>query len=133
MNAIHLRGRVELAAAAAGSDTRRAQSRAERCARQLLGEGRPDAAGWGHLLRAAIADQRGDSTAALRELEQAIAGLDAARFRLFAAAARRRLARRVPEQEATRLLVETDAVYAAEGVRVPERFTATLAPGFREQ
>jgi eukaryotic-like serine/threonine-protein kinase len=65
-------------------------------------------------------------------LEEAVAAFDRADMRLYAAAARRRLARLLDGDRRDELVRESDAYMAAEDIRNPQAMTRLLAPGFPE-
>jgi serine/threonine protein kinase/tetratricopeptide (TPR) repeat protein len=100
---------------------RQAEAGARRIERERLTWALP-LAQW---LRAGAAAVRGDRTAAADLLERAAAGFEVAEMRLFATAARRRLAQL---RGAADQVTAADAWLAAQGVRVPARLAAALTP-----
>ena len=66
----------------------------------------------------------------MARLEAAVAAFDRADMRLYAAAARRRLAAITNGDRAEVLRGESDAYMAAEDIRNPASMTRLLAPGF---
>jgi len=125
------RGRAAVAAAAADAEARpRLLKQVESLARALRAEDRV----WGHplalLLRAAAASQRGDGATTRRLLEEAIDRFDAQEMALHAAAARWRLGELLGDDEGAALRTQAEVWMQAEGVAVPARMVAVLAPGF---
>ncbi len=84
------------------------------------------------LLRAGVANLRGRSEEAVRQLATAEGGLEAADMRMYAAAARRQRGRLLGGAEGEKLVQQADALMKAEGVREPARIAAVLVPGFPE-
>jgi hypothetical protein len=133
MEAIQLRARCILASASSSalSEThrRRLLRRTARDARRLERErthwGDPLAA----LLRAGISSLCGERDAALGGLARALAGFDAAKMALYAAAARRCRGLLLGGEEGRALVEAADAWMRNERIKDPERMTAMLAPG----
>jgi len=119
LDALHLRARAALAAAAAGQDPPAMSRIAEDMARRIARAGAPWAAPLAPLIRAQIALLTGRPGAA-ELLEHAAGGLDAAAMKMYAAAARRRLA----EIRGG----ETGDWMLSQKVKCPERVTRMLAP-----
>jgi hypothetical protein len=132
LEALHLRARAALAAALEGSGGDRAAltAAARRDARRVAREKTRWATPLAGLLRAAAADLSGDRDGAVAELRAALAGLDAADMKLYAAAARRQLAGLVGGDEGRTLDAEAGAFFAGEGIVAPERMVRMLVPGF---
>jgi eukaryotic-like serine/threonine-protein kinase len=129
----HLKGRCVLAAAQSRSLSASSRQRllrmAARDARRIERKATPWGAPLAALLRAGVASHRPDRAEALRELETAGTGFEAADMSLYAAAARRCRGMVVGGEEGARLAAEADAWMRGESIRNPERMTAMLAPG----
>ncbi len=82
---------------------------------------------FGHLLRAGIEHQRGNSARANFELRVAIAGFVAAEMHMWASAARWQLA--VVTGDELRQMGQ-EQLMRGQGVRVPWRIAQTMVPGF---
>jgi len=123
-------GRLMLALAASGTDTADAQRQAVRMARRCAREGIGYASVWAHLMRAGLANQRGDREGAVRRLDEAIAEADANQMRLCAAAARLRKGALQGGAEGKALDVVARTWMSGEGVVDPERMSAVVLPGF---
>ncbi len=89
----------------------------------------PHARGWGSVIAAGAALRRGDHEGAAEQLRLAISRLDSVSFRMYAAAARRRLGQLLQGEEGGRLLADGAAAMASEGVLDAERSTEMLTPG----
>jgi hypothetical protein len=109
----------------------------------LLQEAERDARGLDHLntiasnpiscaIRAAIAAKRGQEEVSLRLLATATAGFEAAGMALHAAAMRRRRGKIVGGEEGRVLVQAAEAFMQRQKIVNPERMTAILAPGFRD-
>jgi hypothetical protein len=81
------------------------------------------------LVRAGAAATRGEGEPALRLLQSAEAGFDAAAMALHAAAARRRHGEIVGGDAGRDLVRSADVWMDGQGIKAPERMTAMLAPG----
>jgi hypothetical protein len=124
----HLRGRAALAAAVAGPGRELLLHAAERDARALWREGAPWARALAQLLRAGVAEGRGEEGPAADLLREAAEQCDAVSMRLFAAAARQRLGRQVRGDEGRALVANADAWMTGQQVIRPERMAALLVP-----
>jgi eukaryotic-like serine/threonine-protein kinase len=82
------------------------------------------------LLRAAVAQQRGDTEKANRLLSEALQIFERAEMRLYAAAARRRLGEKLGGERGQQLITEADAWMTAQKIKNPEALVKMLAPGF---
>ena len=123
-----MRGRAALALALAASDAtsrRRLLPIAERAARLLAREPRPDAGAHGLVLRAAASTLRGERATAIGLLTTAEARFTALGMRLCAAYA----AYRREQLEGTAPGAAAE-VMRGEGIASPERWLAVHAPGF---
>ena len=120
----HLRGGAAAAAAAAEPAARAAlHAEVERCAARLAAMSTSYALGCAAGLRAAVASQRGDRSAAAAGLRDAAQHLGHGALATHAAAARR-WADALAGADAT-----GDDALRAQGVVAPARFAATLVPG----
>jgi hypothetical protein len=127
---LDLRARSALAAARgshAAARLRAVESDARRLEHGGMSFCRPAA----HLLRAGVAQLRGQRERAVAALQEAARGFSEAEMLLHACAARRQLGRLIDGDEGRTLAADADAWLAHEGVRNPERLVAMLAPGFR--
>ncbi len=124
------RGTAAVAAAhARQGDPQRLLQAAEKDASRLAKE----RAGWAEaaasLLRASILGARGRPEEALRHLDEAMRGFDAAEMTLYAACARRRKGQLLGGDEGQRLMEAADAVMREQGIQSPARWTALYVPG----
>jgi hypothetical protein len=129
IEAIHLRARAALAAAALapGAAKNELIEVAERDARALERERAPWAAALARLLRAGVAAQRQQETAAMTQLDAAAVALDTLEMRGYAAAARARRGQLTGDATAQAGAL---AALRAAGAPDPEALTRMLAPGF---
>ncbi|GMV07562.1 MAG: hypothetical protein AMXMBFR53_38370 [Gemmatimonadota bacterium] len=127
----YLRGRVAVAAAAAGHVRDQALRVAERSATRLEAERVAWAAPFALLLRAGVASTRDARDAVPTLLAKAVAGFEAAGMRLYAAAARLRLAGVVGGEEGARMREDAERFMRREAIENPERMARTLVTGFR--
>ena len=134
INSTHVRARSLIARATAesGSLQRSLLRQAERDARRLAREKLGWADGDAELIRAGIANTRGDRDETVRRLRSARERLLASDMRMHAAAAARRLGALLGGEEGRSLLAEADDWIAREQVRDPARMTAMLVPGWRD-
>jgi eukaryotic-like serine/threonine-protein kinase len=84
------------------------------------------------LLRAGVAQVRDRKDEAVRLLESAAIGFDAANERMYAAAARRQRGRLLGGDEGRGLVRAAEEIMTSEGVRHPDRIAHMLAPGFTD-
>ena len=106
---------------------------AEHSARKLEAEGMPRCEPLANLIRAALAHERGEQTAADALLEGARAAFDRESMHLHAAVVRRRQGELLENGAGKQRIAEADAWMASQGIKNPARMTALLAPGFAEQ
>jgi|RhiMethySRZTD1v2_1073278.scaffolds.fasta_scaffold00880_4 eukaryotic-like serine/threonine-protein kinase len=125
-----VRARCALAMAALGHDVDRMHATAARDARLLQREHTQWSTPLSLLVRSALAHAEGGHDTAVARLEEAVAAFDRADMRLYAAAARRRLAAITNGDRAEALRRESDAYMADEDIRNPASMTRLLAPGF---
>jgi tetratricopeptide (TPR) repeat protein len=128
----HLRARCALAKAVASGagNSRPYLASAERDARRLERERMPWGEALAHLIRAGVANGRGEGREALARLEAAMSGLEAQDMRYLAAVARRRLGELRGGDEGRMLIDQVNSWMSTQSIRNPDRFTAMLAPGF---
>jgi hypothetical protein len=101
---------------------------AARSAKKLAGEGVEWTATLGSLASAGVALAQGDGAGGVAHLREALAGAEACEMLLHAAVARECLGERMGGAEGAELVREARAWMASQGVRVPERMAATIAP-----
>ncbi len=129
----HLRGRIALARAA--SSAKDSKEQREQCevalamAKRIEKEQVPWGAGLASLLRAGVANIRGDRAESERSLRAAVDGLSKAHMALYANVARRCLGRLVGGDEGTAFVSEAEAWMTEEGIRAPASVCTMLAPG----
>jgi hypothetical protein len=129
--AIDQRARCAIMAARESSSRRNALlAAAESDARRLAREGAPWAAALGELLRAGVADVRGDAQGAASHFALAIAALDATDMALYAAAARRRHGELLGGAEGSALVDAAGMWMEGQTIRHPGRMTRMLVPSF---
>ncbi|NUQ65305.1 MAG: hypothetical protein HUU20_22795, partial [Pirellulales bacterium] len=126
----HLRARAALASVGAGQNNRALIRSALRDAKRPERERAAwcDPLAW--LVRAGVAAVQRDEKTAVGYLRQAIPQFESAEMALFAAVARRRLGELLGGEEGRDLVRQADDWMEGEGIRVPWRFAAMLAPGF---
>jgi serine/threonine protein kinase len=128
--ALHLRARCALAAAAAGAEGDALRDRAARDARRISRERQPWADGLAAMIRAAVSYHRSGDSAAIAELTAAESRFEAADMKLFKAMARWRRGELAGGADGARLRDEAEAELRRRAVRDPAAFTRTFAPGF---
>ncbi len=125
-----LRARCALATAVAGHDREGMLGEAERAARRIEKERMM----WGNplakLIRAGVAQTRGDADTAADLLGSAIVEFEAADMALLAAVARRCLGELIGGDEGRVHVDSATEWMRRESIRAPERMTNMLAPGF---
>ncbi|HTU89005.1 MAG TPA: AAA family ATPase, partial [Gemmataceae bacterium] len=132
MSHYELTARVQLKLAREGRKPAPYLKAAERSAVRLDREKRPDARSLATLIRAGIANCKGDLDKAKQLLEAALSGLTDCELGLFAAATRRRLGQLIGGDQGKSLIAEADRWMTAQGIRNPARMTAVYAPGFAD-
>lgn len=129
--ATHLRARAALMLAEGRPSERKALcGEAARDAKSIAAEKMPWSDPLAALLRAGIANVRGDADRALAELQQAEAGLVAADMALYAAAARYCRGKLLGGDAGNALVNASLGWMSGQGVVNPERMVALHAPGF---
>jgi len=127
IEALHLRGRCALAAAASDPSWHR---RVLADARAIAAEHTPWGDALAQLLHAGAAARTGDLAAARMHLAEAVAGCEPAGMALYTAAARRRRGELGPEPEGAHWRGRADTWLLGQGVADIPRLLATLVPGF---
>jgi len=125
IEALHFRGRAELALGCARGESK-LLDRAVARARRIEGERTAWGEGFAMLLRAGAAQARGDPAGAARHLRTALGALAASDMQLYEAAARRGLGA-VTRDPA--LIEQGEAALTALGAGNPSRMAAMLVPG----
>ncbi len=132
IEAVHLRARCALAAAGGAANGRDLLQEAGRASRRLRGERVPWAEALADLVGAAVAARSGQASSvglAARACER----LQACGLGLYAAAARRRHGVLLGGDAGRAVIEAADAWMNRQGIVSPERMTALLAPGFRDE
>ena len=131
IEALHLRARCAIAAAAVAEGEKRSRRLAQ--ARACLGKMHREKLFWADALAslvcAGILSLSGERWPAARELETAITGLDAADMKLYAAAARRSLGLLRGSSDREGLLRQGEDWMKAQNIERPDRLARVLAPG----
>ena len=129
VEAMHLRARAALATTVVREDPgklRLAQKIARKIEKVDMSWSKPFSA----LIRAAVAQRRGETEQAKTLLSQAVTGFEHADMRLYAAAARRCLGQTLGGERGLQLVEEADAWMVEQRIKKPEAMTRMLAPGF---
>jgi eukaryotic-like serine/threonine-protein kinase len=125
-----LRGRCAVASLDAEPASRRQRLReTRRLARLLDKEGMAWTAPFAAILRAAAANASGDRPGAIAGLRDAVDLARGAHMHGYARAASHQLGLLLGGDEGQRLVAQAEQEMAAQGVRMPARFAATLVPG----
>ena len=127
---LELRGRSALAAARTARRPGSLLRAAARDARRLHREREPWARAHAELLRAGIANARGDRRRAVAGLYAAAAQFEALEMHLHAAASRRRLGELLGAAPGHALITQADQWMHAQTIRDPARMTSVYAPGY---
>ena len=128
IEALHLRARAALASAIGSGEKNRvdlAEKSAARIEREKMTWGLPFAI----LIRAAVAQQRGDREAAVRLLTDALERFDRERMYLYAAASRHRLGELLGGERGEQLKAQADAWMVGQKILNPPQMVQMLAPG----
>jgi hypothetical protein len=128
--AMQLRARATLAATTVAPDGAKLRL-AEKIARKIEKVNISWSMPFANLVRAAVAQQRGEAELAKTFLSNAVLGFERADMRLYAAAARRRLGETLDGERGLQLVAEADAWMVEHMVKNPEKMTHMLAPGFK--
>jgi len=132
IDAFHLQARAALAMAASAKQPEPLLKTANRLARRIEKEKMLWSTPIVSLIRAGVANLRGDDASCKALLTDAVAGFETADMWLYAAAARRRLGQTVVDDRGPSLIAEADAWMQKQTIKNPERLTRMLAPGFKE-
>jgi serine/threonine protein kinase len=124
----HLRARTALAAARHGRDPALLMRAAEDDARSLERERPAYAHALGKLLRAGVAEQRGQTEAAIALLRDAAPALDRLTWGCFGLSARRRLGVLIGGGEGAAIVTDVDERLRAQGVIDPARLSSVQVP-----
>jgi eukaryotic-like serine/threonine-protein kinase len=130
IEAMHLLARAALASAKSSSETEARLRTAEKLAGRIAKERVPWGMPFSYLVRAGVANQRGDSSAAAGLLSQAMEAFDLADIDLYEAVARRRLGELIGGERGLRDVAEADAWMRKRQVLNPEAMARLMAPGF---
>ena len=129
VEALQLRARAALASSGGGRDAaklRLAEKMAKTIEKVEMSWSEPFAI----LIRATIAQQRGETASALALLSEAIQSFEKAQMHLHAAAARRRLGEKLRDERGSQLVAQANAWMSGQKIKNPEAMTRMLAPGF---
>src|SRR4029453_2170537 len=130
IEALHLKARCALAAAASGgSDERRLIGIAESLARQISKEGMKGADPLASLVQAGVASVRNETDAAISLLSEACTGFADAHMKLYAAVAKRRLGEITGGAGCQHLIDEADEWMRDQKIKAPTKITPMAAPG----
>jgi hypothetical protein len=103
---------------------------ATRDAAALAREKTPWSDAFVHMVRAGVAELRGDRASALTLLMDAEVGFEVADMALYAAAVRRKTGELLGGEKGLSRLLVADALMARERIKNPARWAAMLVPGF---
>jgi serine/threonine protein kinase/tetratricopeptide (TPR) repeat protein len=129
VEAMQLRARVMLATTTAGNKAgklRLADKMARTMEKVNISWSKPFAI----LIRATVAQQRGETEGAKELLSQAISSFERVDMHLYAAAARHRLGEALGGKRGHQLVAEADGWMMEQGIKDPEAMSDMLAPGF---
>jgi hypothetical protein len=83
------------------------------------------------LIRAGVANQRGDEATAVQLAEQSLKEFEAIKMRLYAVAAGRRLGEMIGGDRGRDLIAKTDRWMIKQQIKNPQKIMNLLAPGWR--
>lgn len=129
IEAMHLQARAALATSEGKQRSRRLKI-AEKMAKRIEREKAAWATPFASLVRAGIANRKGDKELAGRLLSEAATTFKQQDMELYAAASRRRLGEMVGGDHGYQLLAETSAWMSSQRIKNPDAMTRMLAPGF---
>ena len=129
IEAMHLQARAALATSEGKERSRRLKV-AEKMAKRIEREKAAWAVPFASLVRAGIANRKGDKELAGKLLSEAATAFKQQDMELYAAASRRRLGEMVGGDHGYQLLTETNAWMASQRIKNPDAMTRMLAPGF---
>jgi hypothetical protein len=125
-----LRGRCAIASLEAEPAVRTARlAETRRIARELEHERAAWSAPFAAILRAGVANAKGNRLGAITALKAAIERADAANMAGYATAVRYQLGSLLGGEEGAQLVARAEEAMKAQGVRRPSRFASTLVPG----
>jgi hypothetical protein len=133
VEAKYVLARCALAAGEQGMETERLLNVAERIAGQIAVEKVRWANPFVSLIRAGVANVRGNSEGAADFLKAAAEGFDAVDMSLYATAARRHLGQLTGGDEGQALITEADRWMTEQLIKKPEMLARTLAAGFSNE
>ncbi len=128
VEAIFLRGLAALGTAHAGTKKRAMCALAEKCAKEIQGEGMKWTTPIAEMLFAGVAEHRGQPEAAVRHYREAVQGFQAAGMSMREAGARLRLGELLGDEQGRAQMREAFTKMAEQGVKNPARYSLTLAP-----
>jgi tRNA A-37 threonylcarbamoyl transferase component Bud32 len=130
IEALHLRARCALAAAASGAaDAQRLIAVAERLATQISKEGMKWADPLAALLQAGVAFLRDDKQTTISLLSKGCAGFEGAHMKLYAAVAKRRLGEIIGGAKGELDIDNADCWMRDQKIKDPAKITRMLTPG----
>jgi ATP/maltotriose-dependent transcriptional regulator MalT len=129
LEAMQLRARANLASCTVHRDDSKLEL-VEKMARRMEKVKMSWSKPYATLLRAGVAEQRGDDDKATRMLSEVVQMFERAEMRLYAAAARRRLGEKVGGERGQQLIAEADAWMTEQKIKKPDALAKMLAPGF---
>ncbi|MEP6707122.1 MAG: serine/threonine-protein kinase PknK, partial [Pyrinomonadaceae bacterium] len=132
IDSLHLQARAALAAAASRKHPEPLLKTASRFATRIEKEKMLWSSPFVSLIRAGVANIRGDADKSVALLSTAVEGFEIADMGLYAAAARRRLGQSLAGDRGRELMAEADAWMQKQTIKNPEGLTRMLAPGFAE-
>jgi serine/threonine protein kinase/tetratricopeptide (TPR) repeat protein len=127
IDATQLRARLALASAIGSQAGQRLQL-AEKLAGKIEGENMAYANPMATLVRAAVANRRGDEASAVNLLEKAVKDFAASHMELYATVARRRLGELIGGDRGRELLAKSDMWMTKQMIKNPAKMTNLLAP-----
>ena len=129
IEAMHLQARAALATSEGREGARRLRT-AGKMAKRIEREKAAWATPFASLIRAGIANRKGDQELAGKLLSEAATTFKQQNMELYAAASRRRLGEMVGGDHGYQLLTETNAWMANQRIKNPDAMTRMLVPGF---
>jgi hypothetical protein len=130
IEAMHLRARAALATASGSNEKTHRLRIAERLAQRIAKERMVWSAPFVSLIRAAVAQQRGEAHKSAALLAEALESFSLADLDLNAAATRRRLGETLGGERGQQLVSEADAWMRNQQIKNPAAMTRLLVPGF---
>ena len=130
IDSAQLRARLALASALGDQRERRLQIAAN-LAERITRENMPYSNPMAMLIRAGVANQRGDEATAVKLTEQALKEFEAIKMRLYAVAAGRRLGEMIGGDRGRELIAKTNRWMIKQQIKNPPKIMNLLAPGWR--